>query len=95
MDVSVTIVFGPDRPMAARRAFEALRVARERLAANGWPEGAEYDRLLARVRECERVRAQYYEYGDSLYGGLDGAGGNRGQSFATMSDVRRHVEGMR
>jgi len=94
--------------MAARRAVEALRVARERLAASSPFLPDEYDRLLAAVRVAEKVRAQYYEYGDSLFDRavetahsnasspyLDGAGGNRGQSFESMSDVRRHVDGMR
>jgi hypothetical protein len=92
-DITINIVFGPERPNAARKAVEAVRVCKERLAAVGWPEGAEYDRLLRALRAAECVRAQYCEYGDSLYGALDGAGGNRGQSFATLSDVRRHVEG--
>ena len=94
MDVSITVVFGPERPMAARRAFESLRVARERLAASSPFLPEQYDRLLARVRDAEYVRAQYQEYGDTMFGGLDGAGGNRGQSFATASDVRRHVAGL-
>jgi len=106
-EIHITVVFGPDRPMAARRAVEALRVARERLAASSPFLPDQYDRLLAAMREAEKVRAQYYEYGDSLFDRavetahsnasapyLDGAGGNRGQSFATLSDVRRHVAGL-
>jgi hypothetical protein len=62
-------VFGPDRQDAARRAFGALREARARLATSH-PYSGVYDVLLSRVRECEVVRAQYGEYGDSMFGGV-------------------------
>jgi hypothetical protein len=67
------IVFGPNRPNAARKAVEALRSARERLSASH-PYAGEYDGLLARVRAAEVVRAQYGEYGDSLFGCACSAG---------------------
>jgi len=66
-------VFGPDRQDAARRAFGALREARARLATSH-PYSGVYDVLLSRVRECEVVRAQYGEYGDSLFGCACSAG---------------------
>jgi hypothetical protein len=88
----MSTVFGPERPNAARRALEELRAAKAGLSTS-FPSSPEYDRLAERVRVAREVRAQYYEYGDSLYGG-DWSTNGPAQTFKSMSAVREYVEGL-
>jgi hypothetical protein len=64
VDVEPLQVFGPGRPTAARAAIAELRAAQDAMPV--FPNGAPYDRALARLRTAQAARAAYWEHGDGV-----------------------------